>query len=149
MKGIGYDAEVVVYNSTGGEIGTPRRRYGTKLEHVRVELVQKVTTRTGGTANATTCTMKIFDDDLPEPVISLQEWQQDPAAGMALCQDSVFVITKKADLNRNVNVPTGEIEDAGYTGGFLNFLRTEIGMTYKAVSAEHYSLIPHWVVSGA
>lgn len=149
MQGIGYDAEAIIYNSTGGELGNPRKWYGTRLEKVRVELTQKLTTGTDGTATATVCTIKIHDADLPKQVVSRQQWQQDPESSLALCQDSIFVITKKADLNRDVIVPVGEIADADYAGGFLNFLRTNIGMTYKASMAEHYSLIPHWVVSGA
>lgn len=145
---IGYDSKVVVYNQTGGELGNPRKWYGIELPNVRVELTQKLSASTGGTTSVTTCTIKIHDSDLPTNVVSPSEWAEDTNL-ITFGQDTVFVITDKADINRRVEVPTGELLDKAYTGGLLSYLQTAYGMTYKVVSVEHYSLIPHWAVSGA
>lgn len=146
--GIGYDSKVVIYNRTGGELGKPCKWYGTELTKVRVELTQKVNASTGGAVSASTCTIKINDADLPKAVVSLAEWKENTQS-LAFGQDTVFIITEKADINRSVDAPTGEILDKAYTGGLLSYLQETYGMTYKVVSAEHYSLIPHWAVNGA
>lgn len=145
---IGYDSKVVIYNQTGGELGNPRKWYGVELSNVRVELVQKLSASTGGTTSATTCTIKVHDGNLPANVVSPSEWAEDTNL-ITFGQDTVFIITDKADINRHVEVPTGELLDKAYTGGLLSYLQTTYGMTYKVVSVEHYSLIPHWAVSGA
>ncbi len=146
--GIGYDSKVVIYNRTGGELGNPAKWYGTELSKVRVELLQKVNASSGGAVSASTCTIKIYDTDLPKSVLSRQEWQKN-ASELVFDQNTVFIITDSQGLNRNVRVPTGEILDKAYSGGLLSYLQDTYGMTYKVVSAEHYNLIPHWVVNGA
>lgn len=145
---IGYDSKVVIYNQTGGELGNPRKWYGAELSNVRVELVNKLSASTGGTTSSTTCTIKIYDKDLSTNVVSPSEWEEDHSR-LTFGKDTVFVITNKADIGRAVTVPLGEIDDKSYAGGFLAHLQTTYGMTYKVTSVEHYSLIPHWAVSGA
>lgn len=146
---IGYDSRVMIYNSTGGELGNPLTWYGRELDHVRVELEQKISSGTSGTTSATTCTIKVYDKDLADVAAGAAEWAEDPENLILLHPNTVFVITSKADLGRKVSPPAGRIKDADYTGGFLEFLSRTYGMTYKAASAEHYSLIPHWVLSGS
>lgn len=147
--GIGYDSKVVIYNCLGGELGVPLTWYGTELANVRVELVTKQAASTSGTTDATTCTIKVYDKDVSNVAAGPAEWSKDPWDLVLLQPGAVFVITYKADINRSVTVPTGEILDADYTEGFLEHLTTTYGMVYKATQAEHYSLIPHWAVSGS
>lgn len=134
---IGYNSKAVIYSQSGGDLATPKQWHGVELSNVRVELEQKLNASTGGTTSASTCTIKIYDTDLPEGVMPLPTWA-----------DAVFVITGKEDINRSVSVPTGDITDKAYAGGFLSYLQAEFGMVYKVVSLEHYSLIPHWAVNG-
>lgn len=146
---IGYDSKVVIYNAIGGELGNPLTWYGQELTNVRVELTTKATPSTNGTTNATTCSIKVYDKDLANVAASRTEWEQDPENLILLEPGTVFVITEKEDLNRSVNTPIGKIFDSEYDSGFPEYLSTKYGMTYKATTAEHYSLIPHWVLSGS
>lgn len=146
---IGYDSKVMIYNSTGGELGNPLVWYGQELNCVRVELEQKVSAGTTGTTSATTCAIKIYDKDLSNVAAGPAEWTEDPEGCILLHPSTVFVITDKADIGRKASPPAGRIEDADYAGGFLEYLSRTYGMTYRAVSAEHYSLIPHWVLNGS
>lgn len=146
---IGYDSKAVIYNAIGGELDNPLTWYGHELTNVRVELITKAAATTSGTTSATTCSIKVYDKDLGSVAAGRPEWEADPEGRVLLEPNTVFVITEKEDLHRSVEVPTGKILDSEYDAGFLDYLSTTYGMTYKATTAEHYSLIPHWVLSGS
>lgn len=146
---IGYDSRVMIYNSLGGSLGSNLVWYGRELDHVRVELVHKITASTSGTVSAATCSIKIYDKDMGSVAAGAAEWAEDPEGLILLEPNTVFVIAQKADIGRNVSPPAGRIIDSDYDGGFLSYLAATYGMTYKASSAEHYSLIPHWVLNGS
>lgn len=151
MSGIGYDAEVIVYNrvDNGTDFVGTAMWYGQRLEHVRVELQQKQTIGADGTTAASTCTIKIYDADLPLPVLTRQLWEAAPEKSITFDGETYLLIVKKADLNREViDAPKGIIEDSLYASGLPAYLHDTYGMAYRVTVAEHYSLIPHWEVSG-
>lgn len=147
--GIGYDAKVMFYNSTGGEMGNPLIWYGRELDHVRVELNKKIQVSAMGTTETSTCTVKMYDSTLENVAAGPAEWKEDPEGKILFQPGTLFVITRKDDIGRNVELPSGKIPNSEYPSGFLTYLQKNFGMVYKATSAEHYSLIPHWVVSGS
>lgn len=146
---IGYTSKVVVYNAIGGELDNPLTWYGRELTNVRVELETNISVSTTGTTDRSTCSIKVYDKDLGSVAAGRAAWEADPEELILLEPGTVFVITDKEDINRRVEVPTGKILDSDYGDAFLEYLSTTYGMTYKATTAEHYSLIPHWIVSGS
>jgi len=150
MSGIAYTAEAVLYNSTGGEIGSEKKWYGTKLTKVRVELTQGKNITTSGLAEAAVCTIKVHDEDLPKPYLPPAVWAQEEAkeAYLTFDADSFFIITKKEDIGAAVNAPEGVILDSDYAEGLQEHLATEYGLTFRVATADHYTLIPHWHISG-
>lgn len=152
MSGIGYDAEVIVYNrvDSGGDFTETAIWYGQRLGHVRAELQQKQTIGTDGTTAASTCTIKIHDADLPLPVLTRPLWEAEPERSITFDSETYLLIAKKEDLNREItDAPEGTIRDGEYASGLPAYLHDTYGMTYRVTAAEHYSLIPHWEVSGA
>lgn len=152
MSGIGYDAEIIVYNrvDNGEDFTETATWYGQRLKNVRVELQQKETIGTDGTAAASTCTVKIHDADLPLPVLTRPLWEEDPEKSITFDGETYVLIIRKEDLNRKItDAPEGTIKDSEYSSGLPAYLHDTYGMSYRVTAAEHYSLIPHWEVSGA
>lgn len=152
MSGIGYDAEVIVYNRVDSGAGFTEAGtwYGQRLEKTRVELQQKETIGTDGTTAASTCTIKIHDSDLPLPVCTRPLWEAVPDRSITFGSETYILVIKKEDLNRNIeDAPEGIIKDSEYPSGLPAYLHDTYGMLYHVTTAEHYSLIPHWEVSGA
>lgn len=150
MSGIYYTDKCTIYTPIGGEVGEPRRWYATELEHVRVELTQGSNIRTTGLADADICRIKVYDKDLTKPYETSPKWRQNEAREGTLTFDdqTIFIITEKADMGISVTAPTGVVEDAAYEGGLQEYLKMTYGLTFRITTADHYSLIPHWEIGG-
>lgn len=146
MAGIGYDSTVIVYNSIGGEFGEDKTWYGTQVHKVRVELTQGKQIRDTGLADASVCRFKVYDGDLPIPYAPRAVWAnlEDPAGALTFDENTIVIITDKADIGADADAPTGELDDADYDGGLFDYLQRTFGYTYRVTTADHYSLIPHW-----
>lgn len=147
---IAYNAKVVLYNGIGGGIESDKKWYSTELTSVRVELTQGDNITTSGLKDADVCTIKVYDKDLPKRYAPPAIWQQDEAraASLTFDEDSFFIITHKPDIGADVTAPTGEINDADYEDGLQEFLTRTYGLVFRVTTADHYSLIPHWHISG-
>jgi len=150
MAGIGYDSSIVVYNKTGGTIGTEETWYGTRLEKVRVELTQGNNIRSSGRDDADKCQVKIHDEDLPTAYYPPALWKKlpDKLSGVTFDGDTIFIIEDKADIGAAAVAPTGQISDDAYQKGLFEYLTGAFGYTYRVTTADHYSLIPHWEIGG-
>jgi len=150
MSGIYYTDKCMIYTPTGGEVGEPRRWYGTELKNVRVELTQGSNIRATGLAEADICRVKVYDKDLPKPYETPAIWHQNGAKESTLTFDdqTIFIITEKADMGIAVDAPHGVVNDADYDGGLQAFLSETYGLTFRVTTADHYSLMPHWEVGG-
>lgn len=149
MAGIGYTDRVVIYNRAGGELGSELRWYGVVLDHVRIEMTEAKSIAALGSQDANICTFKIYDRDLPVPYRDGAEWaaQEDKTACVTFAPGAIFIVAEKADMNRHVDPPSGELEDEAYNG-LLEYLRKSFGMVYQVNTIDHYSLIPHWHIGG-
>ena len=151
MAGLCYDAQVVLYNATGGTIGNPKILYGTLLPVCRVDLTQGANIASTGLENANACTLRVYDADLPAPYAPPAIWYELDEKTECITFDaaSFFIVTSKADIGADADVPLGAVEDSSYDGGLMAYLRQTYGHVYRVMQADHYSLIPHWEVGAS
>jgi len=151
MAGLGYNNAVVVYNQTGGRVGSSLTWYGVRMDRVRVEYHEAVSVSAQGRRAENACMAKIYDADLPLPYVAPVQWHAAESKGDVLTFESgktFFVIVDKDDIAASLTAPEGEILDNAYTGGLIAWLSTHYGRVYEVNTVDHYSLLPHWQLGG-
>ena len=147
---IGYFRQVILYNCTGGEIGTVKQWYGTVLNDVRVDLKKSVNIGETGQEAANTCTFSVYDKDLPKGYLEPEQWrtQENRGAYFTLDDTSFIIITYAPELGaKERNLPL-TAKDSDFDAGLIEYLKTQ-GHVYRITGTAHYSLIPHWEISAA
>lgn len=147
--GIGYDAEIVLYNCIGGEIGVDKTWYGTKISSVRIDLQKSVNISETGSENASTCSFSVYDANLPKDYLEPETWRVTENRGFYITFDdtSFIVIGYAPSIGAMMrSLPIGKISDTDYEEGFIEYLKTQ-GHVYRITGTAHYSLIPHWEIT--
>lgn len=155
--GIGYVDSVVVYNRYVNMMaGETELYFGTRFDNVRVELTQGANQKASGMENASVCVVKIPNNgNLPKPYKAPEVWNDLTTEEMVECftldttAKNFFIITKKAELGIDIEVPLGLVESAAYKpGGFFNQIKNKYGYVFSVDTVDVYTLIPRFEIGG-
>lgn len=152
--GINYVDSVVVYNRYVTGLREEEQYFGTRFDNVRIELTQGANQKVSGMENASVCTVKIPNGNLPKPYKAPQIWQAQTTKEMleTFTLDTrgknFFVIVKKADLGIDIDVPVGLVESNDYEGGFFEYIKTKYGYAFGVDTVDVYTLIPRFEIGG-
>lgn len=154
--GINYVDSVVVYNRYVNGLYETTQYFGTRFDNVRIELTQGANQKASGMENASVCTVKIPNRNLPKPFKSPEVWNDLTTDEMleTFTLDTegknFFVIVKKAELGIDIDVPVGLVESNDYEeyGGFFEYIKTKYGYAFGVDTVDVYTLIPRFEIGG-
>lgn len=150
--GLNFVDSIIIYNEyqTRSE---SHYYFGTRFDGVRVELTQAANQRASGLENASVCMAKIPTGTLPKPYRPPEVWRklttEEMLESFTLNNGrDFFVLTRKAELGIDIDLPVGMVESGQYAEGWLDYVKNKFGYAFAVDTVDVYTLIPRFEIGG-